>query len=66
MCTIDVVGLYPNIPCEYVLDALRNSLDLRDDQTVSTDFLIELAELVLKKTVFSKTKIFLNNDKVQR
>ena len=46
LCTIDqieVVGLYPNIPHEEGLIAIRKALDTRKDKTVSTDSLIELA-----------------------
>ena len=52
LCTIDVIGLYPNIPHEYGLAALRKALDTREDQRVSTDSLIELAELSLKNNYF--------------
>ena len=31
LCTVDVVGLYPNIPHEEGLSALRKQLDLRQD-----------------------------------
>ena len=52
LCTIDVVGLYPNIPHDEGLEAIRKALDKRKDQTVSTDSLILLAECVLKNNVF--------------
>ena len=32
LCTIDVVGLYPNIPHEEELEAIRKVLDNRDGQ----------------------------------
>ena len=50
--TIDVVGLYPNIPHKEGLEAIRKALDKREDQTISTDSLILLAECVLKNNVF--------------
>ena len=53
LCTIDVVGLYPNIPHEDGLKALRKSLDKREDQSVSTDSMLELVELVLKNNYFT-------------
>ena len=56
LCTIDVIGLYPNIPHEFGLEALRKSLDSREDQTVSTDSLIELADLALKNNYFEHNK----------
>ena len=56
LCTIDVVGLYPNIPHEEGLIAIRKALDSRDDKTISTDFLIESAECVLKNNIFEHDK----------
>ena len=52
LCTIDVVGLYPNIPHKEGLEAIRKALDKREDQTISTDSLILLAECILKNNVF--------------
>ena len=52
LCTIDVVGLYPNIPHDGGLEALRHFLDLRENKTVSTESLLELAEVVLKQNYF--------------
>ena len=36
LCTIDVVGLYQNIPHDGSLMALRKSLESREDKTTST------------------------------
>ena len=33
LCTMDVVGLYPNIPHDEGLTALRKRLDMRDEKT---------------------------------
>ena len=52
LCTIDAVGLYPNISHKEGLEAIRKALDKREDQTISTDSLILLAECVLKDNVF--------------
>ena len=52
LCTIDVVGLYPNIPLDERLVFLKGFLDSRADKQVTTDTLIELAELVLKNNIF--------------
>ena len=52
LCTIDVVSLYPNIPHEEDLIAIRKALDERLDPTISTDSIVELAEIVLKNNVF--------------
>ena len=52
LCTIHVVGLYPNIPYDEGLIAMRKALDLRKDKRFSTESLIELAECVLKNKIF--------------
>ena len=52
LCTIDVVGLYPSIPHDEGLEALRTALNSREIQSVSTDTLVELADLVLTNNFF--------------
>ena len=52
LCTIDVVGLYPNIPHEEGLIVIRKALDKREDKVITTDSLMELAECVLKNNIF--------------
>ena len=52
ICTIDVVGLYHSIPNKEGLRVLRNVLEKRSSKNVSTDTLIELAELVLQNNYF--------------
>ena len=52
LCAIDVIGLYPNIPRDGGLTAVRNALEKRTDQSVSTDSLVELTECVLKNNYF--------------
>ena len=53
ICTIDVVGLYPNIPRDEGLAFLKDFLDSRVDKEVTTDTLIEIAELVLRNNIFA-------------
>ena len=50
--------IYPNIPHENGLVALRRALDEREDTTVLTDFLIELAECVLNNNIFEHNTSF--------
>ena len=50
--TIDVVGLYPHIPNNEGLDALKKALDEREDKTISTESLIELSDIVLNNNFF--------------
>ena len=52
LCTIDVMGLYPNIPHDEGLIALRKSLESRKDKTISTDSLMDLADCILKNNYF--------------
>ena len=52
LCTIDVVGPYPNIPHEEVLASLRKFLDARTEKKVTTETLLELVEIVLKNNIF--------------
>ena len=56
LCTVDVVGLYPNIPHEEGLASLRKFLDARMEKKVTTEALLELTEIVLKNIFqFSST-----------
>ena len=48
LCTVDVVGLYPNILHDEVLSAVRKQLDLRQEKDVTTSTLVEL----FLKTIF--------------
>ena len=50
ICTMDVVGLYPSIT--EGLRFLRNVLEKRSNKNVSTDTLIEVAELALQNNYF--------------
>ena len=56
LCTIDVPGLYPNIPHSEGLISLLRFLELRDNKQISSDTLIELAEIVLKTTFLNSIK----------
>ena len=56
LCTIGVVGLYPNIPHEEWLIGIRRALDTRKNKTLLTENLIELAECVLKNNIFEHNK----------
>ena len=52
LCTVDVVGLYPDIPHEEGLSALRKGLNNRMEKYISSDTLCNLAEVVLKNNIF--------------
>ena len=53
LCTIDVAGLYPNIPHTDGLSALRKRLETRKEKYISTDIIIDLAEVMLKSNMFT-------------
>ena len=53
LCTVDNVGLYSNIPREEGLSALRKQLNLRQEKGVTTLTLVEIAEVVLKNSIFT-------------
>ena len=52
LVTADVVGLYPSIPHEAGLSALREALCKRTRKEIPTENLIKMAELVLKNNFF--------------
>ena len=52
LVTADVVGLYPRIPHEAGLKALREVLDKREQHTIPTSELIRVADFVLKNKLF--------------
>ena len=60
LCTIDVFGLYPNIPHSEGLTSLRRFLELRDKKEISSDIVAERAEIGLKTTFFNSMKKLLN------
>ena len=52
LVTIDVVGLYPHIPHNEGLEAIRKILNTRTNQAIPTDDIVNLAELVLRNNNF--------------
>ena len=52
MFSIDVVGLYPHIPHNEGLDAIRHASNGRQNQEIPTILIVDLAELVLKNNNF--------------
>ena len=52
LCSIDVVGLYPNIPHDEGLKALEKKLNERQNPKIPTETLVKMADLVLKNNVF--------------
>ena len=47
-----MVGLYPHIPHDEGLDAIRHALNGRENQEIPTSLIVDLAELVLKNNNF--------------
>ena len=59
LVTADVVGLYPSIPHESGLNALREALEQRSRKEIPTENLIKMAEFVLKNNFFEfDSKVF--------
>ena len=52
LVTADVVGLYPSIPHEAALKALKEVLDRREEKKISSEDLVKMAEFVLKNNYF--------------
>ena len=52
LVSIDVSGLYTNIPQWEGVEAAKEALDERYDKKVPTEFIIKLLELVLKNNIF--------------
>ena len=50
--TSDVVGLYPSIPDEAGLRALKEVLDRREEKKISTEDLVKMAEFVIRNNYF--------------
>ena len=47
LVTADVVGLYPSIPDNAGLEALKDALDFRQNKNIPTDIPVQMAEFVL-------------------
>ena len=56
LCTVDVVGLYPNVQHEEGLSALRKRLDNRMKKYISSDTLCNVAEVVIKNNILKFVK----------
>ena len=48
LVTADVVGLYPSIPHNVGLRALKEALDKREQKKIPTEDLLQMTEFVLK------------------
>ena len=59
LVTADVVGLYPSIPHQAGLSALKEALENRSVKKIPTENLIKMAEFVLKNNLFEfNDKVF--------
>ena len=59
LVTADVVGLYPSIPHQAGLSALKEALENRSVKKIPTENLIKMAEFVLKNNLFEfNSKVF--------
>ena len=53
LCTVDVADLYPNIPHEEELSALKKQLNNGMEEYIPNDTLCDVAEVVLKKNILN-------------
>ena len=59
LVSFDFVGLYPHIPHEQGIETMAEYLETREDKTVSTKSLCDLASIVLKENYFElSSKIY--------
>ena len=56
LVTFDVVGLYQHIPQEEGTETMKKYLNLREDQSVSTNSLCDLARIILTENYFELGK----------
>ena len=52
LVTMDVIGLYTNIPHDEGLEEIEIGLNKRLNQKVPTDFLVKMMEIILKNNIF--------------
>ena len=52
LVTVEVVGLYPSIPHQDILDALSIKLEQREVKKIPTEDLLEMEQFVLKNNYF--------------
>ena len=52
LCTVDVVGHYPNFPHGESLEVMHKALDTRQNLSISPESLVSLGKLVLDSNVF--------------
>ena len=52
LCAVDVLGLYPNIPHNEGLEAMRKALDTRQNPSCSTESIVSLGKVVSDDNVF--------------
>ena len=55
--TLDIVGMYTNVPVDQGLLAFETAMNKRRDQTVPTDFLVRLMEFVCTSNIFEFDQI---------
>ena len=58
LVSFDVVGLYLLIPHDQGAEIMHCFLDKREDQSVSSEHLCKLANIVLKQTILNWGKMF--------
>ena len=52
LVTMDAIGLFTNIVHDEGLDAIETELNKRENQEVTTEFLVKMMEIILKNNIF--------------
>ena len=52
LLTVDLVGLYPNIPHQVRLKALKEALETKDIKKIPTETLVKITEFILNNNIF--------------
>ena len=52
LLTADLVGLYPNIPHQVRLKALKEALETKDIKKIPTETLVKITEFILNNNIF--------------
>ena len=52
LVTMDIIGAYTNIPQEDGASCLKEAMDERSDQTVPSESIAKMMELIIKHNLF--------------
>ena len=64
LVTADVMGLYPNIPHQAGLKALKEALEKRDIKKLQTEDLVKIAEFILNNNILEFNSKAINKNQI--